>query len=126
MGSIMQCLAAFASLVLSSELPNACVAVLLICISGAVILHFITRYLYLRAHRQMALEGLQQAAASGSPGTRSSQAPGTDTQPDVEMHTVKPTVLVVQPDEEVSIQIPKQSCLSETPSAHAVVVYAVE
>ena len=85
--------------------PDACVAVLLICISGAVILHFITRYLYLRAHRQLALEGLQQAAASGSPGTRSSQAPGTDSQSNVEMHTVKPTVLVVQPDEEVTLSI---------------------
>ena len=54
--------------------PKTCPgAVLLICISGAVILHFITRYLYLRAHRQLLSETRQQAAAeaasnSGSPG----------------------------------------------------------
>ena len=77
---------------------------LLICISGAVILHFITRYLYLRAHRQLAIESLQQAAAaSASPGNRSNQTPGTASQPGVEMHTVKPTVIVVQPDEEVRL-----------------------
>ena len=79
---------------------------LLICISGAVILHFITRYLYLRAHRQLALEGLQQAAAgSTGPGNHSNQPPGNASQPGVEMHTVKPTVIVVQPDEEVSFRI---------------------
>ncbi|CAL5228408.1 g11537 [Coccomyxa viridis] len=82
--------------------PVTTVEVLLICISGAVILHFITRYLYLRAHRQLALEGLQQAAAtSASPGNHSNQSPGNVPQPGVEMHTVKPTVIVVQPDEEV-------------------------
>ncbi len=99
----------------TSSLRDAHVAVLLICISGAVILHFITRYLYLRAHRQLALEGLQQAAAtSASPGNHSNQSPGNVPQPGVEMHTVKPTVIVVQPDEEVSFVSLQQPCLRRT------------
>ena len=79
-------------------------AVLLICISGAVILHFITRYLYLRAHRQL-LSGHQQQAPSsstGNAGARLSGAPGGPPRNDIEMnHSMKPTVLVVQPNEEV-------------------------
>lgn len=92
---------------ISSDIVYMCDAVLLICISGAVILHFITRYLYLRAHRQLAAESQQQqAASSSSPVTGSSQPPGTQIQNNVEMHSIKPTVLVVQPDEEVSALTP--------------------
>lgn len=80
-------------------------AVLLICISGAVILHFITRYLYLRAHRQLLSQGHQQQAPSsstGNAGARLSGAPGVPPRNDIEMnHSMKPTVLVVQPNEEV-------------------------
>ena len=101
------------------------IAVLLICISGAVILHFITRYLYLRAHRQLAMEGLQQAAASANPGNRSNQTPGNGPQPGVEMHTVKPTVIVVQPDEEVRLCAPQQPCPCRLLTAAAVSLLAV-
>ena len=78
-------------------------AVLLICISGAVILHFVTRYLYLRAHRQLMSDGRQQQQQQSNSNIGSSSHRSPDAQPSnaLEMHSVKPTVIVVQPDEEV-------------------------
>ncbi|CAK0785926.1 hypothetical protein CVIRNUC_009139 [Coccomyxa viridis] len=83
--------------------PVTTVEVLLICISGAVILHFVTRYLYLRAHRQLMSDGRQQQQQQPTSNVNSSSHRNPDAQPSsaVEMHSAKPTVIVVQPDEEV-------------------------
>ena len=77
---------------------------LLICISGAVILHFVTRYLYLRAHRQLMSDGRQQQQQqqpTSNVNPSSHRTPDAQPSSALEMHSVKPTVIVVQPDEEV-------------------------
>ena len=69
-----------------------------------------TRYLYLRAHRQLMSDGRQQQQQqqqlpTSNVNTSNHGTPDAQPSSAVEMHSVKPTVIVVQPDEEVTFSL---------------------